>query len=387
MIPEIDLSDPEVLRDPFSAHGRARELSPVARLVGPGFPGMWVLTRYADARAMLADPRFGPSAATFPRLPVPEHCQPYLRTMQEMEGAEHSRLRRRVSPSFSARRAAEFRPRIEPIVARLLDDLAAEPGPVDLLDRFARPLPMEVICELVGIAEVDRPQWREWGGIIFGGHGPQLIEAVPRIIDGTRAAVADPVPEDGLIHRLLNPPSEQDSLAETELVTLIWTLLLAGQTPTNLVANAVEALLTHPEQLATLRARPELMPVAVEELTRWCGPQLLTLPRFTQADVTIDGVTISPGEPVIASIAATNRDPRAFADPDRLDLTRADDPSRHLGYAHGPHFCLGAPLARVQVEIALRGLLDRFPDLALAGEPLRSPDPGTWRLTTLPVTS
>ncbi|WP_309110807.1 cytochrome P450 [Saccharothrix sp.] len=161
-------------------------------------------------------------------------------------------------------------------------------------------------------------------------------------------------------------------------------LVLAGQTPTNLIANAVEVLLTHPDHLAALRADPSLMPRAVEELTRWAGPQLLTTPRFALEDVVFDDVTVRKGEPVSAAIMAANRDPRAFADPQTLDLTRSGP--GHLGYAHGPRFCLGAAFARADTEIALTALITRYPDLALAGTPERSPDPGTWRLTTLPIT-
>jgi cytochrome P450 len=178
-----------------------------------------------------------------------------------------------------------------------------------------------------------------------------------------------------------------DRLGDVELVTLVWHLVLAGQTPTNLIANAVEALLGHPDQLAALRADETLMPSAVEELTRWCGPQLLSLPRYAREDAEISGVPIKKGEPVTAALAGANRDPSVFEDPDRLDIRRAPGPSGHLGYAHGPHFCLGAALARVQTEVALAGLLRRFPALALPdGGAARVPDPGTWRLTSLSVT-
>ncbi|MGI5213961.1 cytochrome P450 family protein [Plantactinospora sp. CA-290183] len=393
-VPEVHLADPEVLHDPFGAYGRVRELAPVARLVAPGFGGMWALTRYDDAKAMLADPRFELNPSSYLRPDVPEHCLPYMRTMGEMEGAEHSRLRRLVSPAFTARRAAEFRPRIEPIVARLLDDLPehVENGAVDLLRHLAQPLPMEVICELVGIPESDRPRWQEWGAAVAAGHGQRFAEAIPGIMDGARAAVARRTaePADDLVSNLIRVRAEDgDRLSEDELITFVWHLVLAGQTPTNLITNALEALFRHPDQLAALRAEPALMPGAVEELTRWCGPQLLTVPRYTRQDVEIAGVPIGKGEPVTAALGAVNRDPRVFADPERLDLRRPAGPPGHLEYGHGPHFCLGAPLARVQVEVALGALLDRFPALAPAGppdEPHRIPDPGTWRLAALPVT-
>lgn len=180
---------------------------------------------------------------------------------------------------------------------------------------------------------------------------------------------------------------DQDRLSEDELVTLVGHLVLAGQPPANLIANAVKALLAHPGQLAALRADEHVMPRAVEELTRWCGPQMLSLPRYAGQDAEIAGVRIGKGEPVTAVLACANRDPRVFTGPDQLDLCRPDGRPAHLGYAHGPHFCLGAALARVQTQVALTALLRRFPALTLAeGGAQRIPDPGTWRLTALFVT-
>jgi cytochrome P450 len=392
-VPEIDLTDMSVLTDPFGAYAKARERSPVARLAAPGF-GAWALTRHEDARAMLADPRFELNSGSFMRPDVPADCLPYMRTMAEMNGPEHARLRRLVSPAFTARRAAEFRPRMEAIVARLLDDLPghAEGGSVDLLPHFARPLPMEVICELVGIPEDDRARWREHGAAVASGHGQAFAEAIPGVMDGARGAIAGPraEPADDLLSELVRIQDEDgDRLGDAELVTMVWLLVLAGQTPTNLIANAVRALLAYPDQLAALRADPALMPRAVEELVRWCGPGLLTVPRYPLEDVEIGGVTVPKGEPVVAAIAAVNRDPRAFADPDRFDVERAPGQWGHLGFAHGPHFCVGAALARVQTQVALSALFDRFPGLALAAPPedvRHTPDPGTLRLASLPVT-
>jgi cytochrome P450 len=391
VIPEIELSDPAVLADPFAAYGAARERGPVARLVAPGFGAMWAVTRYADARAVLADPRFELTAGSYLRPDVPEHCLKYLRTMQEVDGPEHARLRRLVSPSFTARRAAAFRPRAERLVEALLDDLAerSDGGAVDLLAGFARPLPIDVVCELVGIPPEDRDAWRGYGAAVAAGHGPAFAEAIPAILRDAVAAVAHRTREPGadLLSELVGiHAGDRDRLSETELVTLVWHLVLAGQTPTNLIANAVEALLGHPDQLAALRADPALMPGAVEELTRWCGPQLLSLPRYAREDTDLAGVPVAKGEAVTAVLASANRDPRAFADPDRLDLRRPAGRPAHLGYAHGPHFCLGAALARVQTEAALGALLRRHPSLALAGGGARRvPDPGTWRLTGLTV--
>ncbi|GAA2112763.1 cytochrome P450 [Actinomadura alba] len=392
-IPEIDLTDIAVIRDPFAAYGQARERSPLARLLIPGMDPMWVLTRHEGARAMLSDPRFEVNAESFMRPDVPEDCLPYMRTMSEMDGPGHTRLRRLVSPAFTARRAAEFRPRIEPIVENLLDELPghAEHGSVDLLRHFAQPLPMEVICELVGIPGSDRPRWREYGAAVAAGSGPGFAEAIPGIMKDAKAAVARrrDEPGDDLVSDLIRAQAEDgDRLTDTELVTLVWHLVIAGQTPTNLVANAVAVLLTHSDQLAALRENPGSMRGAVDELIRWCGSALLSVPRYAREDVELCGTPVRKGAAVTAAIAGANRDPRAFTDADRLDVTRASGATGHLGFSHGPHFCLGASLARVQTEVALTGLLHRFPDLtpAAALGDLRALDPGTWRLTALPVT-
>lgn len=371
---ELDLADPAVVRDPFTAYGRAREAGPVARLAVPGMP-MWALTRHDAARAMLVDPRFRIAAQSFVGIPgVPDEYQAYLRTMSERDGPDHLRLRRLAAPAFTARRAQEFRPHVEAIVEKQLDAL---PPDVDLLAEFARPLPMAVICELVGIPDADRPDWQAWGAIVAAGDGRRLGEAVPGFIEGARAAVASP---SGLLADLA---AAGDRLTDTELITLVWQLVLAGQTPINLIANAVAALWTRPDVLAALRADPALLPGAVDELVRWCGPSLLTVPRFAAEDVDLHGTLVRAGEPVTVAVAAVNRDPRAYPDPDRLDLARA--PATHLGFGHGPHFCLGAAHARVQTEVALAALLRR--DLTLTEDPetLRVPDPGTWRLSGLPV--
>lgn len=388
MTPEIDLTDIGVLTDPFTAYDRARELSPVAKLVIPGFGPFWALTRYAEARAMLNDPRFEVNAGSFLRPPgIPEHCLEYMRTMAERDGPEHLRLRRLVAPAFTPKRAAQLRPRLVALTDRLLDELPAHAsdGVVDLVPHFARPLPMDVICEMTGIPEADRPQWRDYGAAVAGGVGPDFAAAIPAIIDGAREAVARSreEPGDDLIGDLVRA-EDDDRLSDTELVTLVWHLVLAGQTPVNLIGNAVEALLRHPDQLALLRADPGLWPGAVEELMRFCSPQLLTTPRFAREDVEIGGELIREGERVTAAMVAADRDPRVFAGAERLDVTRSGP--AQLGFSHGPHFCLGASISRVETEVALSRLFARFPDLALAGDVPRAPDGGTWRPAKLLLT-
>jgi cytochrome P450 len=348
----------------------------VVRLNIPGMP-MWALTRHEDARAMLTDPRFAITSSSFVGIPgVPADYGPYLRTMSEMDGPDHLRLRRLAAPAFTGRRARDFGPNVEPIVEKLLADLPAE---FDLLADFARPLPMLVICELMGIPTADRAAWLEWGGIVADFDVARLGEAVPGIVEGAKGLVAG-CPSTGVLGDLLRA---QDRLTDTELISLVWHIVLAGQTPANLIANAVAELWTRPDVLATLRADPSLVPGAVDELMRWCGPQLLTVPRYAVSDVDLFGVPIAAGEPVTVAIAAVNRDPRAFPDPDRFDVRRGA--ATHLGFGHGPHFCLGAAHARVQTEVALTALLTRNLTLAVNPADVRAPDPGTWRLTSLPV--
>jgi cytochrome P450 len=238
---------------------------------------------------------------------------------------------------------------------------------------------MHVICELVGIPPAERPAWLSWGAIVATFDAPRLGQAIPGIVESARSIVAS-APGSGLLADLTRAG---DRLTDTELVTLVWHIVLAGQTPANLIANAVAELWARPDVLAALRADPSLLPGAVDELMRWCGPQLLTVPRYATEDVDLFGTAVRAGDPVTVAIAAANRDPRAFVDPDHFDVTRGA--ATHLGFGHGPHFCLGAAHARVQTEVALSALISR--GLTLTADPaeLRAPDPGTWRLTALRV--
>jgi cytochrome P450 len=372
MIPELDAT---TMADPVPVYEQAREQSPLVRLVIPGMTSMWVVTRHEHAKTVLADPRFELAPGSYLRLPVDPELTAYLRTMGEMNGEEHARLRRLVAPAFTARRAGLLRPAVERAVARRLAE-----RPADLAAGFAQPLPMDVICELVGVPEADRPAWSAHGTAIAAGAGPAFIAAIPDIIAGAKATIAHrrEHPADDLLSHLIHV-HDSDGLTDTELVALVWHLVLAGQTPSNLITNAVEALLAAPDQLARLRADPELMPTAVEELTRWCTPQLLTVPRFPTEDVTIDGRTIPRGEPTTVAIAAVNRDPRAHAP--GWDVARPA--AQHLAFGHGPHYCLGASLARLTTEVAIGALLDA--KVALDGDITRANDPGTWRVAAMPV--
>jgi cytochrome P450 len=407
----IDVMDPELLRDPFRGYSRLRERAPAVPALLPGqTTPMWLVTRYEDVRTVLNDRRFVNNPANVPGMDVgnlreeliavrgiPADSARYLLdSVLSVDGADHLRLRRLVSRAFTARRVLEMRPRVEAIAERLLDELTghAEDGVADLIEHFAYPLPITVICELVGIPEEERHRWREWGRSLASMEPGVLAEPlrgmIGSILDliGRRRAH----PADDLLTGLIRQHDEDDDrLSDTELVTMVLTLVLAGhETTAHLIGNGTAALLTHPDQLALLRGDPALIPAAVQELMRWCGPVQGTQMRYAAEDVDFGGTLIPRGSPVMAMLVSANYDPARFADPDRLDLTREADSRRetHVGFGHGLHYCLGAALAKQEGEVAFTALLRRFPglELAVAAEDLeRQFLPFSWRLDRLPV--
>jgi cytochrome P450 len=403
-----DMMAPELIADPYRGYGRLRERAPVLRASFMGVTATWMVTRYEDVHAVLGDPRFVNNPASVPGMqvanPVEKLMKSYglseedARYMAEnilsSDAADHTRLRKLVSRAFTVRRVSELRPRVEAITAGLLDDIAAGPEPVDLTGRFCYPLPITVICELVGIPEVDRPDWRSWGRDLVSMDparmGPALHEMVANVkslIETRRSA-----PTDDLVSALIRAHDEDgDQLSDEELVTFVVTLVMAGhETTAHLIGNSVAALLAHPDQVALLRERPELWPTAVHELVRWCGTALLTGLRYATEDIQLGGVLIKAGDSVSPVLVAANFDPRQYTEPDRLDVTRQPTGrgEGHVGFGHGAHYCLGAALARQEAEVALHALFDRFPGLALAvpeSELTWEPVPGSRRLARLPV--
>jgi cytochrome P450 len=411
----VDLLDPELLRDPFRGYSRLRERSPMVQVVDGGrASSIWLVTRHEDVRLVLNDRRFvsNPSnvpgmeiedtrAEVFRRMGIDDEYAPYLlRTVLDVDGEDHLRLRRLVSRAFTPRRVAALLPRVREIAGRLLDRLPglASPrdGVVDLLDHFAYPLPITVICELVGIPEEDRGRWLGWSRALMRSHETEhFTTAIRGIVDHVEALVARrrDEPADDLLTALLRARDEDGAvLSEFELVTMVLTIVLAGhETTAHLIGNGTAALLTHRDQLDLLRADPAaLLPRAVHELMRWCGPVQGARFRYATEDVEIGGRKLRKGSKVIANLVSANFDPRRFADPHRLDITRQPDgrSETHLGFGHGLHYCLGAALARQEAEVAFGALLDRYPDLSLAVPPEkldRVPVPGAWRLASLPV--
>jgi len=370
------------LDDPFPQFAEVRALAPVhmARLADGH--DAWLIMRYADAKQALNDTRLSKdmnkamaddSEVVAEGLPGAALAQHVL----TMDPPDHTRLRRLVAQAFTPARVEELRPRVEELVDDLLDALAAD-GPsttVDLVSRFAFPLPYTVICELLGIPEPDRAALGEaFTALFLPSDGPEppaeavagskhIIEYLNQITDYKREH-----PANDLITALGEARDGTTRLTQRELCSTLFQLFVAGHdTTASLIGNGVAALLTHPDQLAALRADLSLVTGAVEEFLRYDAPVPHSTFRYAAVDTEIGGVIIPAGDQVLISIASANRDPERFADPDALDVGRED--KRHVAFGHGIHFCLGAPLGRMEGQIAFTALLTRFPDLALAVDP------------------
>jgi len=370
----------EYFRDPYAVHARLRAQGPVSAVIMPGGHPAWLVTGYAEARAALADPRLLKSMPGWQ--PDPDSIYGALDGhMLNRDPPDHERLRRLVNKAFTARHVERLRPRITAITAGLLDDMSTQ-GEVDLLAAFAFPLPITVICELLGIPVADRGDFRKWSAsIISDAVSPEVFEAdAAAMVSYFRALLAAKRqrPADDLLSALITARDEGDGLRENELVSMAFLLMLAGhETTVNLIASGMLALLLNPAELDRLRADPALIGGAVEELLRYVSPVNHATYRVTAEPVEIGGARIGAGEVVVVGLSSADRDPGRYADPERLDLRR--DSSGHLAFGHGIHYCLGAPLARLEAEIAFGALLDRFGSMRLAvpADSLR------WRPSTL----
>ncbi|GAA1651079.1 cytochrome P450 [Nonomuraea maheshkhaliensis] len=385
-----------LLADPYPAYARLRESGAphLVKLRG-GLYG-WLVTRYDDARAALADPRLSKD----PRhAPADWQEAGRGRPLEDRAGLgthllttdppEHTRLRRLVSGFFTPRRLAELRPGIEEAARALAAGLVSGD---DLVAGFAAPLQSGVLCDVLGVPMADRTDFQRWttavvsSEAVAGESRPEALRAlagyVRGLVEGRRHA-----PGDDLISTIAAAALDGDRLGEDELLSMIFLLLVAGhETTVGLIGLGTYTLLRHPGQLELLRARPELIEQAVEELLRHDGPVELATWRFPLEPVELGGVLLPAGRPILVALAAANRDPRRFADPDLPDLTRTDN--AHLGFGHGPHYCLGALLARLTGRAALSEVV-RLPGLALAVPPERL----RWRASltvrgpvSLPVT-
>ena len=373
----FDLRLPEFRDDPYPHYARLRQEEPVHR----GALGEWMLTRWEDVTLALSDPRFSNDTRNTElfreRIALLGEKAAEMDTtfsMIGMDPPDHTRLRRLVQKAFTPRALETIRPRIEALVDELLE-AAAPAGRMELIGEFAYPLPITVICELLGVPVSDQALFHELTERMLEDTAVEAEQAamMERNFEARLelqrymadlAAERRAAPRDDLMSGLVAVAEAGDQLSEVELVETGMLLLLAGHVTTvNLIGNGVLALLNQPDALQRMRDDPTVARAGVEELLRYDGP-VHAVSRAATEDVELHGTTIRRGDLVMAQTAAANRDPARFPDPDRLDLDRPDN--RHFAFGKGIHFCLGAPLARMEGQIAIPALLRRFPDLALA---------------------
>ncbi|HEX4211947.1 MAG TPA: cytochrome P450 [Candidatus Dormibacteraeota bacterium] len=383
---EFDIQSQAFAWNAYEHYARLREEAPVQRLIQPGGTEVWLITRYDDARSALADPRLTKDFAANHEALIRGHFRRPEDRVEEQapdmlfsDPPVHDRLRRLVSKAFTPRRVEHLRPRVQEIADQLLDGLAGTEE-TDLIGSFAFPLPVTVICELLGVPAGDRDRFRSWTNDLMSTRrdeeGLRRMEEADRamnryfadLVRETTPLVDAELPEErqpSLIHALIAASEDRDRLSEGELLQMLQLLLLAGhETTVNLIGNGTLALLRNPDQLRLLQDRPELLPGAIEELLRFDGPVERATLRFTREDVQVGDITIPAHSVVAIIIAAADHDPSHVVEPDRLDISRP--PAQHLAFGHGIHFCLGAPLARLEGQVAIGSMLARFPDLRLA---------------------
>jgi cytochrome P450 len=386
--------------DPFRGYGAARARGPVTRATLRSGREVWLVTGFAEAKAALADPRLSTDGRRFYRRwwgattggpPAPEGATgggtadvsfeaapdgggeldvSLAEHMLSTDPPDHTRLRRLVSQAFTLSRVESLRPRVVEIATGLVDALEGRTH-ADLIADVAFPLPVRVICELLGVPVEDEAVFRRFirAMLSFGTTEATRQASQAAALDAAGylselLAAKRREPADDLISGLVAARDGDQVLSEVELMSMVFLLLLAGhETTVNLIGNGMAALLRDTGQLALLQARPGLVGAAVEELLRFDGPVHHPTLRFTLEEVLLGRVTIPAGQIVLVALGAANRDPARFGEPDRIDVTRDD--GQHLAFGHGPHFCLGAPLARLEGRVALSLLVERFPRLAL----------------------
>ncbi|WP_432093035.1 cytochrome P450 family protein [Streptomyces sp. bgisy100] len=366
-------------RDPYPVYAELRSRGPVHRIRMPEGADAWLVVGYAESRAALADARLSKhwtnasQALNFSRFPTGAH-------MLNSDAPVHTRLRKLVAKEFTPRRVEALAPGVQRITDGLLDAMLAEPsGRADLVDSLSFPLPISVICELLGVPFLDREEFRRFSNDALSSTdrarseeaATQAFHYLTDLLERKRAQ-----PGDDLLSALIRTTDENgDRLSPDELLGTVWLLLVAGhETTVNLISNGVLALLRHPDQLAALRADYSLLENAVEEMLRYDGPVETPTYRFTTEPLDIGGTVIpGGGELVLVALADADRDPARFPDAERFDIRR--DARGHVAFGHGIHYCLGAPLARLEARIAIRSLLDRCPRLELDAHPAAL----TWR--------
>ncbi|WP_030021800.1 cytochrome P450 family protein [Streptomyces monomycini] len=382
------MESPEFFRDPYPLLAALRERGPVQQVRSGPHGATWLVTGWAEARTALAEPQLSKDTTRyFADKPSRRNLAPAVSaTILATDPPDHTRLRRLAVKAFTPAAVARLEPRVAEIADGLLDRMAARGGTADLVEDFAVPLPIEVIGDLLGVPREDRAALRGWSNDLFAAGAPDTIDTashaisdyMTELIAKKRAAGAeDGGPDRDLLTDLIAARDEGERLSEFELVSLAVLLVVAGhETTTNLIGNGALALLQDDALRTRLREDPALVPDAVEELLRYDSPITTATFRYAAEPLTLGGAEIAAGDVVLVSPGAANRDPARFTDPDTLAPGRA---SGHLSFGHGPHHCLGAPLARLEARIAFHALLTRFPGLRLAAPPAELP----WRHTRL----
>jgi cytochrome P450 len=387
-------NDPAFMADSYSVYARWRQGGPVHRTSTPDGLQVWVVTRYSDVRAGLADPRLSLSKnharpGGYRGFSLPPALDANL---LNLDPPDHTRLRKLVAKAFTPARTQSLRPVIEEHAAALLNAIA-DRGHGDLIEEFAAPLPLTVIGDLLGVPTGARADFRRWTSALIApspgepSSGKEAVSGIVRLLTGLIAA-RRASPGDDLLSAMIAARDEADQLSEDELVSLAFLILWAGyENSVHLIGNSILALLTSPQPIVGLPAGESLPGPAIEELIRLADPNQYAIRRFATEDLSIAGVPIPAGDTVLLCLASANHDPARFADPGALDLTRTGNP--HLSFGLGIHYCLGAPLARTETDIAINSLLRHLPGLTLAVKP----DELRWRpsfrsrgLLELPVT-
>ncbi|MFC3456510.1 cytochrome P450 family protein [Amycolatopsis speibonae] len=387
----MNKTGPLVLGDDFVQDGhrvgaKLRECAPIRPVVLPSGMPVWLVTGYEEARAVAADPRFS-SHRVYDRMhrmalggyEESPFFGDFAMNLLDLDPPHYTWLRKLVAKTFTGRAIAPLRPRIEQIADELLEAMSGRDS-VELLESYAYPLSIRVIIELLGVPFEDHDRFTSWSKTMVDGGVTEVAGAATRQMAGYLyglIAAKRKSPSDDLLSRLVYATEDGDRLDSAELIAVSVVLLIGGfETTVNLISGGVLSLSRHPDQLALLRGDRSLMPAAVEEFLRHETPNILSSPRYATEEVEIAGVVIPAGDFVMVSWLAANRDPARFTDPDRLDITRPR--GGHLAFGHGVHFCLGAPLARLEGEIAFGCLLDRFADI----EVVSAVDDLRWRDST-----
>ncbi|MEO8609050.1 MAG: cytochrome P450 [Chloroflexota bacterium] len=395
----LDVTSSQFRHDPYPTYAELRKNEPVPMLPQSMVGNAFLVTRYNDVVTVLKDPRFSnDSRKTSVDLPSPWWMPKVLKTFQSsmllVDDPDHRRLRDLVHKAFTPRMLQDMNARIISISDELLDNMANK-STVDLIHDFALQVPLTVISDMMGVPQKDRMRFHKWMGTfleISAGTKLQMLGKVSNMFQMYRffkglIKLRRSNPGDDLVSALVLAEQDGDRLNEDELIAMIFILLLAGhETTVNLIGNGVLALLENPDQMRMLQQQPELMDSAIEELLRFTNPVEQPAPRYTLEDVELSGQKIPKGSRVLVGIASANRDETVFENADQLDITRS--PNKHVAFGLGIHYCLGAPLARMEGKIALQKLLARYPNMQLGV----TPDAVEWRtsmavrgLKTLPV--